>query len=142
VAGGFALVGAHAAEPCTSCHVPPDGHVPWNPANQNDCVACHQADYNAEHTGSGFPTTCTNCHTVNTWTGAVFNHDASFFPIYSGNHQGKWSNCQQCHPSAGDYSVFTCLTCHSRTETDPDHLQVAGYSYDSLRCLACHPRGD
>jgi hypothetical protein len=115
--------------------------VPWQAASQDDCVACHQADYNAQHTGSGFPTSCKDCHTVNSWDGATFNHDL-FFPINSGSHQGKWSNCQQCHPNAADYSVFTCLTCHSRAETDPDHDQVSGYSYDSLRCLACHPRGD
>ncbi|NJD10006.1 MAG: hypothetical protein FIB01_06005 [Gemmatimonadetes bacterium] len=140
--GGFALLGAHAAEPCSSCHVPPDQHVPWTPAGQNDCVACHRAAYDAHHAGSGYPTTCITCHTVTAWTGATFNHDAQFFPIYSGKHAGKWSSCLQCHPSSADFGVFSCLTCHTRTGTDADHRQVSGYAYDSARCLACHPRGD
>jgi hypothetical protein len=134
-------VGAHAAAPCTSCHVPPDGHVQWTPASQNDCVACHQADYNLEHAGSGFPTTCTSCHTVNNWN-ATFDHDAQFFPIYSGKHAGKWSTCQECHNNPAEFSTFTCLTCHARGQTDLDHDQVPGYGYASVQCLACHPRGD
>ncbi|MEZ4415533.1 MAG: hypothetical protein R3E10_07240 [Gemmatimonadota bacterium] len=144
VSGGFNLVGAHNSAACSTCHSGPGGAVPWNPTNQNDCVACHQADYNAEHAGTGYPTTCLDCHNVNQWTGATFNHDAAFFPIYSGKHQGKWSNnCATCHTNPSNYAVFTCLSCHAHNKKDMDdkHKGRSGYSYDSNACFNCHPRG-
>jgi hypothetical protein len=140
VARGFALLGKHTSLPCSSCHAP-DGRTLFSPAGNNDCVACHRADYDRQHTGSGFPTTCGSCHTQNTWTGATFNHD-QIFPIYSGKHAGKWSSCQQCHTVPGDFRVFSCTTCHTKSKTDGDHSGVSGYAYDSIRCLSCHPRGD
>lgn len=143
LAGGFALVGAHAQAPCSACHAPPDGRPIFDAENQNDCVACHRADYQREHEGSGFPTTCTTCHSTSTWGGAVFDHDRQFFPIYSGPHREAWSGCQSCHPGAPvSFGAFTCLTCHGRAETDRNHDEVSGYAYESNRCLACHPRGD
>jgi hypothetical protein len=139
----FPLAGAHGALACTACHAPPDNALIYPiPAGQNDCVACHRADYDRQHTGTGFSTDCTSCHTNATWRGATFNHDGEFFPIYSGKHAGKWSSCQQCHTTPGNYSVFSCTTCHTATETNNDHSQVSGYVYDSARCLSCHPRGD
>ena len=50
------------------------------PAAPDDCVACHQADYDREHAGEGYPTTCALCHGVNDWD-ADFRHDSDFFPI-------------------------------------------------------------
>ena len=142
---GYALVGAHAAAPCASCHNPADNALLFpQPSSNQDCVACHQADYDAQHGGTGFPTTCLSCHSVNQWAGATFNHDGLYFPIYSGKHNGKWSTCQQCHPSAGNYAAFTCMSsgCHSQTKTDNDHSGVSGYAYDPVKCLACHPNGN
>ena len=140
VARGFALLGKHTSLPCSACHAP-DGRALFSPAGNADCVACHRADYDRKHTGSGFPTTCGNCHTQNTWTGATFNHDL-IFPINSGKHAGKWSSCQQCHTVPSDYRVFSCTTCHGKSKTDGDHSGVSGYAYDSNRCFNCHPRGD
>lgn len=141
---GIALAGAHATAPCAACHNPADNSLLFRtPANDQDCVACHQADYDAAHTGSAFPTTCASCHGPSTWLGATFNH-SSFFPTVSGKHAGKWQTCQQCHPVQGDYSVFTCMSagCHSQAGTDRDHSNVSGYAFDPLKCLACHPTGD
>lgn len=141
VARGFVLNERHAQIPCSSCHAP-DGRPLFSPTGNNDCVACHQAEYNSEHSGSGFPTTCSGCHTQTTWTAASFDHDAQFFPIYSGKHQGKWSSCTQCHTNPGDFRAFSCTTCHLATKTNNDHSGVSGYAYDSARCYSCHPRGD
>ncbi|HSL71905.1 MAG TPA: hypothetical protein VK864_16775, partial [Longimicrobiales bacterium] len=138
---GYALVGVHGTLQCSACHGANNQPL-FNPTSNQDCIACHQADYNAEHSGSGYPTTCTTCHTQTTWGAASFDHDAQFFPIYSGKHQGKWSTCTQCHPTPTNLAVFTCLSCHTKTKTDNDHSGVSGYAYDSARCLACHPRGD
>ena len=37
---------------------------------------------------------------------------------------------------------FDCLDCHDQGDTDNDHDEVSGYSYNSLACYQCHPDGD
>jgi hypothetical protein len=33
------------------------------------------------------------------------------------------------------------LNCHKKASTDADHRGEKGYSYTSLACFSCHPRG-
>jgi hypothetical protein len=70
------------------------------------------------------------------------NHDAQFFPIYSGRHQNRWTRCSDCHSQPSNFTVFSCLGCHGQTETASHHGGVSGYLYDSNACLSCHPRGE
>ncbi len=137
----FPLIGAHASAPCATCHQGPNREVPWSPTSEGDCVACHRPDYDREHGSSGFPLDCTACHTPDRWDNLSFDHDAQFFPIFSGSHRGRWDSCQECHPSAGNYATFTCITCHTRSDTDPRHNEVGSYVYESTACFSCHPRG-
>ena len=137
----FPLTGAHTTTTCISCH----GDGVYD-GKSTDCYACHRTNYtnttSPNHTTAGFPTACSSCHTTTTWLGATFNHDGSWFPIYSGKHLARWTSCSQCHPSSSDYRQFTCLTCHehNKTKMDDTHKDRAGYSYESLQCYACHPR--
>jgi hypothetical protein len=141
-ASGFPLVGAHLRIDCSACHAPPDFQVRFQAASADDCIACHRADYDREHTGMGFSLICTDCHTVERWEGAQFDHDG-FFPIYSGRHRGRWDRCQDCHTTTGDFAVFSCTTgCHARNETDGHHEGESGYAYESALCFSCHPRGE
>lgn len=138
---GFPLTGAHVTASCQQCHS--DGVYAGKPTA---CVSCHQAAYDAttdpNHAQSAFPTDCTSCHTTTTWTGARFTaHDASYFPIYSGAHRGRWSSCSTCHTVATDYSQFNCLVCHGQSETNGHHSGISGYSYNSQACYSCHPNG-
>ncbi len=142
-ATAFPLTGAHTAATCQQCHG--DGvYVGKSTA----CASCHQAAYDAStdpnHRAAGFPTDCASCHTTTTWDGARFDHDASFFPIYSGKHAGNWSSCATCHTNQVSYQSFTCFSCHehSQANTDGHHSGVSGYSYDSQACYSCHPRGN
>jgi hypothetical protein len=135
------LQGAHAAIAlnCTSCHN--TGNASAAPTT---CIGCHATDYNTatpNHASAGFPTNCTSCHSQNSWSPATWNHDAQYFPIYSGKHKGEWTNCNECHTSAGNFNVFNCLNCHKKAETDKDHKDEKGYIYTSLACFSCHPRG-
>ncbi|MEJ2341534.1 MAG: hypothetical protein P8Y10_04960, partial [Gemmatimonadales bacterium] len=141
---GFDLVGAHVSLTCGDCHDANNDLLFPAPSGQDDCVACHQSDYDGQHAGTGFATTCLDCHTVDSWQGAVFDHDGQFFPIYSGKHQGRWSDCATCHTVPGDFSSFSCFNCHehNRTDTDRDHSEVNGYVYQSTACLSCHPDGN
>lgn len=143
VANGFELLGAHATAPCTACHAA-DGAPLWPGVSDDECAACHQADYEAQHGDSGYPTTCLSCHDRDAWTGAVFDHDADYFPIQSGKHQGGWTGCPTCHVNPADFTEFSCFGCHPHDQSrmDPRHAEVPGYAYDSDLCYACHPRGE
>jgi hypothetical protein len=134
----FRLVGLHATAPCSACHK--NNQYAGTPRT---CYGCHKAEYDQttdpNHTSAGFPTTCDTCHkpTDTSWNQGTFNH--SWFPITTGKHSGY--PCSACHKDPGNYRSFTCLSCHTRSETDPKHQNVSGYVYDSNACYSCHPTG-
>ncbi len=143
-ATAFPLTGAHVPAPCISCHA--SKVYKGLPAT---CVSCHQADYagttNPNHSAASFPTTCQSCHTTTQWDGATFNHDGAYFPIYSGKHRGKWTRCSDCHVNTTNYKVFECILCHehsNKSKVDNDHKGKSGYQYTSVKCYACHPKGN
>ena len=148
VSGGLRLLGIHARIACASCHVVPgfESLFPGVTSDQ-DCIGCHQDDYDTaepDHVGTGFPTTCIQCHNVERWEDAIFTeHDALYFPIFSGAHRNKWGSCAECHEVPSDFGAFTCLSCHEheRTRMDEKHKEEPGYIYDSAECFDCHPNG-
>ena len=133
----FPLTGFHVQVACSSCHV--GGHYAGTPT---DCYSCHKSQYTSttspNHLAAAFPTTCQTCHNTTAWTGATFNH--TWFRIYSGTHAGKWTTCADCHTNSSDYSVFSCITCHThnKTDTDRNHGGVRSYVYTSTSCYSCH----
>lgn len=145
---GFDLIGAHDVLQCESCHSMPDLGILFQPppSSDQDCITCHQQDYDNEHAGSGFSTACLDCHTTETWDGAEFDHDALFFPIYSGNHRGEWNNnCASCHTQPNNFAFFSCDgACHEHTQSEMnnEHNGVNGYAFDFPLCLSCHPNGN
>ena len=140
---GWPLTGAHRPVACLTCHG--DGVYT---GKSTACLSCHQADYDAttnpSHLSLGFSTDCASCHTTSGWSGATFDHDTSFFPIYSGRHSGIWTGCATCHTVSTNYASFTCFSCHPHDDkngTDSHHTSVPNYAYDSQACYSCHPRG-
>ena len=137
---GWPLTGAHINVPCTSCHI--NNVFAGTPT---ECYACHKADFtgttNPNHVAAAFPTTCQTCHTTVSWAGATFNH--TWFPIYSGAHAGQWTSCADCHVNPSNFAVFSCITCHThdRSNTDPHHTDVRGYTYTATSCYSCHANG-
>ncbi len=138
----YPLNGAHAniANDCTACHSGGYSNTP------NTCASCHQDEYNnttdPNHKSAQFPTDCIECHNESAWTPASFDHDGQYFPIYNGKHKDEWNSCTDCHTNTNNYAVFTCLTCHTSSETNNDHKDVSGYVYESGACLQCHPNGE
>lgn len=138
----YPLNGAHAtiANDCVVCH---NGDYTNTP---NTCVGCHLEDYNnttdPDHSAAQFPTDCMECHNESAWEPANFDHDGQYFPIYSGAHQDEWNQCIDCHTDLNNYSVFTCITCHTENETNNDHSEVTDYVYESTACFSCHPNGN
>ena len=77
-------------------------------------MACHQTDYDGQHSGSGYPTTCSACHTATVWSDGTFNHTtiSGGFELL-GTHTSK--PCTACHtPTAWSNGTLAepCLTCH------------------------------
>jgi len=137
----FPLTGAHISLQCIACHSTGYQNIPI------DCYACHQSAYNnavPNHQAAGFPTTCQNCHSTSAWIPSTWNHDALYFPIYSGRHQGRWTICADCHVNPNDFNIFECIFCHEHNQPDTDghHTGVPNYQYNSQACYACHPRGE
>ncbi|MDP1677030.1 MAG: hypothetical protein Q8L88_09195 [Bacteroidota bacterium] len=143
----FPLVGAHAAATvvCIDCHK--NGVYK---GTTTDCYTCHLTDYNAttdpNHVSGGYTSlTCTTCHNTTKWQPWIFNHTPSF-PIGSSDKHspGKWTLCNDCHNSPGNFKSFACITCHehnNKASVDNDHKGESGYSYTSAACYQCHPKG-
>jgi hypothetical protein len=134
-ATGFALNGMHVRIHCSQCH---GGGTPQ--ALPSACASCHQAKYdqaaNPNHVTAAFPTECALCHSTSSWHGArMKNHDAEFFPIYSGRHGGTWSSCSACNVNAGDFRAYDCRSCHARAHE--------GGRFPRLTCAdaGCHKNG-
>jgi hypothetical protein len=145
----FPLVGAHRVADCESCHRPASpGNLAWVGLSI-DCVACHLADYtattNPSHVAGGFPQDCTPCHSPVAWDPARFpEHDALYFPIFSGTHRSQWRDCSDCHVNRANFVQFECILCHAHsdsTEVAGQHSGVGGYAYNSPACYGCHPDG-
>ena len=140
----FPLTGGHSIGDCFACHQGSDYK-----GLSTDCISCHIDDFNAtqdpNHKQSGFSTDCTLCHTIEGWSPAGFrDHDAEFFPIYSGIHRGEWNSCVECHTTPGSYKSFSCIDCHehsNRTAVTREHDEVRNFQYESNACYACHPNG-
>ncbi|MBV6441825.1 MAG: hypothetical protein DYG98_23560 [Haliscomenobacteraceae bacterium CHB4] len=139
----FPLTKGHDIANCAKCHTS-GTYAGLSP----ECISCHKTDYetavNPSHTASNFSQNCIECHTTDVdWMPAQYpQHDAAYFPIYSGEHKGEWDKCLDCHTNPSNYAEFTCTTCHKNPETDNEHGGVNGYSYHSPACLACHPTGN
>ncbi|MFQ5652827.1 MAG: hypothetical protein ACE5IY_23085, partial [bacterium] len=140
------FTGKHASawDDCFSCHP--------NPSNRKDftCLECHEhrrSEMDAIHQGiPGYAyqdSECLLCHPTGE-KGEFQDHDALFFPIFSGPHNHKWDSCTTCHENASNRQEFTCLNCHvhDQQKMDDKHLgEVDGYAYESNACYDCHPNG-
>ena len=97
------VMGRHNLIDCGSCHANlEEGDFT---RGTTDCVDCHENIYlsteNPRHVSLGFSTACVECHEPPQWNPAFFpGHDA-LFPIFSGEHDGSWDGCADCHPDPG-----------------------------------------
>lgn len=134
----FPLLGAHAAAACESCHKGAASGV--FSGLSTDCAACHLADYRAAveppHTTAPFPVACDQCHSMDSWRGAKFDHAAVTRFALSGAHARL--ECRSCH--VGGRFTGTpadCFSCHAAqfsAARNPSHEQ-AGFPRD---CATCH----
>ncbi|MCP3906006.1 MAG: hypothetical protein GY715_20475, partial [Planctomycetes bacterium] len=125
---GFALAAAHAEAVCRSCH----GTLVFSQASA-DCVACHDADLrDATPPHEGFPTTCEDCHSVNGWAPANFDHNQTGF-LLRGAHQGV--DCFSCHADGYAGTPADCFSCH---ESDYNGASEPSHEGFVTTCEDCH----
>jgi hypothetical protein len=122
----YALKGKHAKVECDKCHEPKKKY--WQAPS--DCQACHRKD--DVHKGSLGPK-CADCHTVNDWKEARFDHEKTRFPL-TGKHVD--AECVDCHKKGADYKAAPrdCLGCHRKEDNGPKgHKGNYGE-----KCETCH----
>ena len=117
LSGGFDLIGVHETAMCSGCHDPSNYAPKFDPMDESDCIACHQADYDGKHAPAGYPTNCTLCHTPTEWGDGSFDHQVS-----SGGFD-LW----------GPHLRLPCTACHV-----PETWEPRFDPEDSRDCVACH----
>ena len=169
----FPLVGGHAGLDCVDCHK--GEAVGQFQGLSIQCYSCHQKTYQQttapKHSTPAFPVQCEQCHTINSWLGAKFDHSATGFALtgmhatldcaachVGGRYQGTPAACVGCH--LPDYQKATnpnhaalglsqtCQMCHTTAAWQP-----ANFNHDSvgfpltgghakLQCDQCHTNGN
>ena len=131
----YTLNGAHAtiSNECVACH---DGDYNSTPTT---CVGCHTEDYqqttNPNHTDAQFPMECESCHSEISWVPSSFDHD-EFYPL-TGAHASIANECADCHHGDYNNTPNTCVGCHTEDfnqTVNPNH-NTLGLSTD---CQSCH----
>jgi hypothetical protein len=155
----YPLTGGHARPGCSACHRGATTLIALKDA-PTACVACHEI--NDIHDGR-LGTSCADCHSPATWSGATIDHARTRFPL-TGKHVGvacalchvddQWTGigqtCRACHakddPHGGQFTG-DCVACHATSGWDDvtfDHAQ-AGFpltgGHAKPSCAACHPAG-
>jgi hypothetical protein len=138
----FPLIGAHASASCDGCH--PGAATGIYNGLSTECAACHLKEYQSasapDHKASGFSLTCTECHNMDSWANARFDHNGlTTFPLVGAHARVE---CAGCH-IGGRFkgTPQTCFECHSANfaqARNPDHA-LAGFSHD---CRTCHNLND
>lgn len=120
------LQGRHAPVACTKCHEP---KKKWSAA-PTDCAACHRAD--DPHRGRLGPA-CADCHTVQGWKRASFDHSKTRFAL-GGRHAD--AGCSACHAQGAAYDAAPreCIGCHRK-----DDAGAKGHKGQfGEKCESCH----
>jgi hypothetical protein len=134
----FPLLGAHAAVECEACHK--NAAAGRFVGLSTACSSCHLRDYLTtkvlDHQAAKLPTQCDQCHRMDSWSGAKFDHaQYAGFALVGAHAQ---LDCVQCH--VGNRFAGTsadCFSCHVKDFTsvkDPNHV-TAGFSHN---CQTCH----
>ena len=110
---GFALVGAHATLPCTTCHVQPAVKVKLQ---HDECRDCHHD----AHLGV-FTEDCAACHNPTSFKGGTFDHATRTAFALTERH-----------------AEIACIACHKQLEPAPGAARTVDFRGASKDCASCH----
>src|SRR5690606_30696951 len=87
-----------------------------------------------DHVAGGIKTECATCHTENSWSPVIFDHNTTLFPL-KGAHIGI--QCQTCHTQGYRGMPTDCAFCHLddyNQTTNPNHKSAQF----PTECTSCH----
>lgn len=121
----------HPMASLTPSHSHTFAHAMLTPAVGAACSSCHTPPSDTIHVAP--VAQCSTCHTQTTWAAAAIDH-TRFFAL-SGPHDVA---CTSCHTTAGDFTKYTCFSCHEHEEADllREHREEGINNIDN--CVACH----
>ncbi|MBK8548036.1 MAG: hypothetical protein IPL63_11885 [Saprospiraceae bacterium] len=131
----YLLEGAHTSisNDCIACHNGDYNNTP------NTCVGCHLSDFtntvDPDHEAQQFPTDCASCHGQQSWEPSTFNHNTIYALV--GAHAAIANDCNACHNGNYTNTPNTCFACHQtdyNNTTNPDH-EAANFP---TNCIICH----
>jgi len=130
----FPLKGKHQTVTCTSCHKTKI----TDPIKHDRCTDCHQDYHQKQFVKNGVNPDCSECHSVNSFTGASFSieqHNKSEFQL-QGAHLA--TPCTACHLKGEKWSFKKigerCNDCHK----DIHDQYIDKKYYPESDCRACH----
>jgi len=128
----YALLGAHLENEnnCVACHNGDYNNTP------NQCYGCHQSNYeqaaDPSHTAAGISTDCEPCHNTVDWIPSTFNHTETGFELLG---QHATLQCSSCHVGTTSGLNSECFSCHQENyNAAQDHLSQ---NYPT-NCEICH----
>ena len=130
---------------CGTCHTQPTTRTVVN------CLSCHPpSPTDGLHAAVGGylqdSDQCVRCH-ADSQLKRVADHVP--FSLLSGTKHYRIA-CYLCHDQvrtdkrlAIDFGPYNCLSCHPKTQIEPQHLAFKGYAYVSTTCTqgGCHANG-
>ncbi|MEO8846783.1 MAG: cytochrome c3 family protein [Kofleriaceae bacterium] len=133
------LVGAHAVQPCRSCHK--DAQAGTFRGLDPSCRSCHfhtviDRRPHPDHTRDNGFLACENCHSVLGWRPAHIDHD-KLYPL-TGKHNS--TPCVQCHKTGDPYNAAPsqCIGCHAADETRANAIMGGMHDTFGSACGDCH----
>ena len=129
------------SQDCMACHSDHAGvkryrqqghfnHALLQKAALEQCQACHKSPTDPLHqqiTGN-----CSQCHSLEKWTPATFDHDQYF--VLDQDHNAR---CVTCHVR-NDYRRYTCYGCHDHTPENIRREHIEEGIRDYKDCVECH----
>lgn len=100
------------------------------------CASCHAAPSNAMHRNLGVGVDCAQCHKVEAWKPATFDHDKFF--VLDKDHN---ATCATCHTTE-DHSKYTCFGCHEHTPANVRRQHEEEGIRNFENCARCHRSAD
>ena len=129
-------------EDCMACHSDHSGpkltqhsrksfsHALLRTATREQCSSCHTAPKNDLH--RNLTVSCAQCHTLEAWKPATFDHDKFF--VLDRDHN---ATCVTCH-TGNDFKRYTCYGCHEHTpaKVQRKHQEEGIRNFEN--CVECH----